>query len=301
MYEPVTSPAIVSKTRITSVGKAIMTLSSYLMPSVSIPIDNRIYAVGDVHGHKVHLEGLLQLVKQDICEHKLREGQNYTYVFLGDYVDRGPNSKGVLDILVNLQKENSGHIFLKGNHDKDFYDVIRFLAGDNGVTEHHATQIALSGFKTYRSYGIEINFRTEWQISEMKDLVITMPSEHKYFLASLLQSAQSGPNLFVHDPWHVFGQPNQLVGNYGNEVGNYLFPRQSEDGELSTIASDQPMRKMVIVHGHMKESGAASPEDHKHRIGLDYYSDSNMGRINCVVLEKDKKRRFLSFCDKLEP
>ncbi len=81
---------------------------------------DRIYAIGDIHGQKAMLDDILERVERD---------GGGRVIFLGDYVDRGPDSKGVIETFVQGQAEGRDWIFVKGNHDRMFE---RFL--DNGET-----------------------------------------------------------------------------------------------------------------------------------------------------------------------
>ena len=69
-----------------------------------------IYAIGDIHGELGMLEHALDLVEAD-------GGTDALTVFLGDYVDRGPDSSNVLDLLISGHKLGRNWVFLKGNHD----------------------------------------------------------------------------------------------------------------------------------------------------------------------------------------
>ena len=75
----------------------------------------RIVAIGDIHGHLRKLEHLIAQIQPTSADQ---------LVFLGDYVDRGPESKGVIDSLIRLKEELPKTIFLRGNHDQMFLDAM---------------------------------------------------------------------------------------------------------------------------------------------------------------------------------
>lgn len=75
----------------------------------------RLVAIGDIHGHAMKLEGLLSQV---------RPTNSDQLVFLGDYIDRGPQSRSVLDRLIGIQEEFPQTIFLRGNHEQLFLDAM---------------------------------------------------------------------------------------------------------------------------------------------------------------------------------
>lgn len=92
----------------------------------------KIFAVGDIHGCLDKLIALMELINVD--------PQRDTLIFLGDYIDRGPESKGVIDFLIKLAQRHGETVFLKGNHEQmfDFYlngtDRLWFLANGGQST-----------------------------------------------------------------------------------------------------------------------------------------------------------------------
>ena len=106
-----------------------------------------IFAIGDIHG----MYDLLVKLRQKIMDHSAQFDESHTIIFLGDYVDRGKQSKEVLDYLMTEPFEGFEHIFLKGNHEEmlmlsatgRFDDIKHFL--DNG------------GKKTCASFNISHN------------------------------------------------------------------------------------------------------------------------------------------------
>ena len=89
------------------------------------PPGSRAYAIGDVHGRLDLLVDLLARIEED----NARRGPAKTWlVFLGDLVDRGPDSRGVVDLLVNRPPAFARNVFLKGNHEEFFLGV---LGGDD--------------------------------------------------------------------------------------------------------------------------------------------------------------------------
>jgi serine/threonine protein phosphatase 1 len=132
-----------------------------------------LYAIGDIHGMKNHLITLLSEIDKDIHTHK----QPSKIIFVGDYVDRGPDSAGVIDLLINRNRnspEHIEHIFLMGNHeDMLLNDKINWMF--NG------------GKQTVESYGLE---------PYIDDFVI--PNEHEEFFEILRYYYQYDRYLFVH-------------------------------------------------------------------------------------------------------
>jgi serine/threonine protein phosphatase 1 len=127
----------------------------------------RSLAIGDIHGCRAQLRDLLSQVSPT---------RNDRLVFLGDYVDRGPDSAGVIDDLLALRAHLPETVFLRGNHEEMLLDV---LAGHDP-----ATFLFNGGDRTIASY----RARGEWP----------PPAEHRLFLEKLLPVYQDGEFIFVH-------------------------------------------------------------------------------------------------------
>jgi serine/threonine protein phosphatase 1 len=135
----------------------------------------RTFVVGDVHGCVDEVDRLLDA---------LAPGSNDTVVFLGDYIDRGPASKAVIDRLLRLRREGPHCVFLKGNHEDMFLAFLgrRGLYGDAFLFN--------GGEATLRSYGLET--RTGQSVAEL------LPSDHLEFLLSLEMHYQHEQFYCVH-------------------------------------------------------------------------------------------------------
>jgi len=103
----------------------------------------RIYAIGDVHGCRSHLDQLLALIEAHVTAFPTRRP---ILVFLGDYIDRGPASSQVIDQLILLREHNEV-IFLKGNHESY---LVEFLKNPAIMPRW----FQYGGLDTLRSYGI---------------------------------------------------------------------------------------------------------------------------------------------------
>ncbi|MBM4274180.1 MAG: serine/threonine protein phosphatase [Deltaproteobacteria bacterium] len=134
-----------------------------------------IYAIGDIHGCLGFLEELLDEVQPDLTRDRL--------IFIGDYIDRGPESKAVVDYLINLKSRypRENIICLKGNHEAMFLD---FLQGNE--KELFLFNGGLSTLQNYWGYG--------W---DGKGELI-LPPEHEIFYRELLPYYETPEYIFVH-------------------------------------------------------------------------------------------------------
>ena len=85
------------------------------------PTATRVYAVGDIHGHLDLLSQMRDMISEDV---KADRRERNVIVYLGDYIDRGPDSRGVVELLLNEPLVGIEEIHLKGNHE-DF--MLQFL------------------------------------------------------------------------------------------------------------------------------------------------------------------------------
>ena len=134
----------------------------------------RILAIGDIHGCRDQLEKLLGRIAYDPAAD--------TLVFVGDYIDRGPHSRGVIDTLLKLKASCPGMVCLKGNHEAMLLDY--YLEG-RGEQQFFWN----GGLATLDSYGL-----TPADIRSGRGL----PEDHLDFLRSLPLYHEAGDCLFVH-------------------------------------------------------------------------------------------------------
>ncbi|MEO0713241.1 MAG: metallophosphoesterase family protein [Pseudomonadota bacterium] len=213
----------------------------------SVPEGMRVYAVGDIHGRADLLKRLMETIRADAA---LRaEGERAILVFLGDYVDRGFQSKDVIDYLLSDSLADFEVVFLKGNHEAAF---LEFLS-DPAFGPEWAR---FGGAETLTSYGIRPP-RTRTQMEEWtaacEALNEKLPAEHRNFLAQLDQHVVIGDYVFVHA---------------GLRPGRALEDQVDDDvlWIRDTFLNDNGTFDQVVVHGHTPIS--APYRDHR-RIGVD--------------------------------
>ena len=162
-----------------------------------------IYVIGDIHGRIDLLVALRKIIVADAKKHGF---DDKTIIHLGDYVDRGLDSKGVLDLLINKPLEGFTSIHLKGNHEEMMYKAIehstRSTAGKSSIQNWRDQWVLNGGIPTLKSYGIQPNPVTVWTGSH--DLVNwskaeqDIPKQHIYWMKALPLYHIDGDYLFVH-------------------------------------------------------------------------------------------------------
>lgn len=188
-----------------------------------------IFAIGDIHGSLRKLQNLIER-----CE-RYADGRPMTFIFLGDYIDRGPDSAGVVSYVIDLQARLPEQVIaLKGNHEAMALDIV------DGVIPADRW-LAQGGFETLRSYGVRS--------------AAELPGAHVHWLRSLPVSYDDGRRFFVHagiDP-------------------NKRFNAQ-QDHDLFWIRepflSDRRDHGRLIVHGHTPINGR-KPDLRANRLNID--------------------------------
>lgn len=137
----------------------------------------KIFAIGDIHGCSRKLAALLKMLPFDPHLDLL--------VFLGDYIDRGPESKEVIDLLLDLRQQVDNVVFLMGNHEHAMLEYAR-----TGDPDDLRLLRPLGVEETLKSYGIG-------QMRQLHELSF-LPEDHRVFLESLLLFFRAGGYLFTH-------------------------------------------------------------------------------------------------------
>lgn len=207
-----------------------------------------VYAIGDIHGRSDALEDLIDIIKGDM--NLSANSGRPLMVFLGDYVDRGPKSKDVVDFILRLQANPSFEVIvLKGNHEEA---ILRFLQ----EPEFGPVWADYGGLATLASYGINPpSGRTDqaaWNAAS-EQLSELMPKAHLDFYERLNLMTTVGDYAFVHA---------------GVRPGVPLSDQTERD--LLWIRDDflsAPGKfEKIIVHGH---TPTEDPQKTKNRIGID--------------------------------
>jgi serine/threonine protein phosphatase 1 len=238
--------------------------SQIAAPQGSVPQGTRIYAIGDIHGRLDLLASVLARIDMDMRVHP---ASNVICIFLGDYIDRGPDSKRVLDRLINYGLTQPT-VCLMGNHEAFLRE---FLKNPDVLSVWRRC----GGLDTLLSYGLAPKIKTDAQDRRelASELDRILPSSHREFLSGLKQYFICGDFFFVHA---------------GVRPGICLT-QQSEDDLLwireDFLLSEDHFGK-VVVHGH---TPVLEPDVRPNRINIDTGAYAT-GRLTCLVLESDKIR-----------
>jgi len=158
-------------------------------PTHRIPDGQRVYAVGDVHGRLDLLDDLIRRIGEDDAE---RGAARTKLIFLGDLVDRGPDSRGVIERVRALQAAGNLHC-LMGNHEEVF---LRSIDGDIQALRLF---IRIGGRETILSYGVSEEDYNKADFEELAEILAArVPPEHVAFISSFEDHIEIGDYLFVH-------------------------------------------------------------------------------------------------------
>jgi serine/threonine protein phosphatase 1 len=237
-----------------------------LRAAAALPPGVRIYAIGDIHGRADLLRTLL--VKVD-ADRKSRPVERAIAVFLGDYIDRGPCSKDVLDVLLDY-RANFETVFLKGNHEKFAVDFLQ----NASVLE---TWRSCGGIETLLSYGLKPHFSSsvDERLKLSRELAERMPAEHLSFLTSLQLYFQCGGFLFVH------AGIRPKVRLRDQQEKDLLWIRDE------FLEYEKPF-ELFVVHGH---TPVHAPVMRSNRLNIDTGAFAT-GCLTCVAIEGSTVRPF---------
>ncbi len=229
-----------------------------------IPDGIRIYAIGDIHGRADLLAQVLRRVDADLRSNPVPHSIE---VFLGDYIDRGPDSQRVLDQLVARNQTHQA-VFLKGNHETF---ITNFVTNPSLLDDWQH----LGGLETLMSYGItpSINADTATQVRLAAAFDQALPESHRRFLDELNLSFTCGDFFFVHA---------------GIRPGTPLTKQNEEDLlwiRQEFLLCEEDFSK-IIVHGH---TPVPQLDIRSNRINIDTGAYAT-GQLTCLMIEGDKMR-----------
>ncbi|PZU07031.1 metallophosphoesterase family protein [Sphingomonas sp.] len=156
-------------------------------------VDRLTYAIGDIHGRADLLARLLDQIRADRAR-EAADGAPTLTIFLGDYVDRGPQSREVIDLLLDFRRDPAFECrFLLGNHEDTMLDYLEGRISGLGWSRH-------GGGETLKSYGVappREDSRSAW-MARREAFRAAVPATHRDFLQDLELMIAVGQTLFVH-------------------------------------------------------------------------------------------------------
>lgn len=222
----------------------------------------RIYAIGDVHGCTDLLGAVLARIRADIAA---RPHDRPLVICLGDYVDRGPDSRGVIDMLIDLRGSDLPARFLLGNHDNY---IPEFLGDPEWFDRtYHWLNPALGGTVTLASYGVEDASEADPAASRAA-FAAAIPPEHLDFITGCALWERVGGYVFAHA---------------GIRPGVKMADQRREDliWIREPFLSSRRDHGFKVVHGH---TIVREVEHHPNRIAIDTGAVKT-GNLSCLVLE----------------
>lgn len=239
--------------------------------SASGPEGKRLYAVGDVHGRRDLLDELLMQIGADV---RSRPIGSATIVFLGDLIDRGADSAGVIARLAAMKDFPARCVCLQGNHEEV---LMRVLDAEEGIAYDW---LGFGGDAFAESYGLSaaaLKAMDEPRIAQaLRD---AMPAEHIEFLRGFGDTVRFGDYLLVHA---------------GIRPGVPIEQQQPHDLRWirQPFLSDADDHGVMVVHGHTVSDGV---QRRTNRIGIDTGA-YRTGVLTCAVIEATDVR-FLATGD----
>lgn len=205
-----------------------------------------VFVIGDIHGQLEQLTAALQLIEHDECA-------GAPVVFLGDYIDRGPASRAIIETLMRGQAEGRTWTCLSGNHDAY---MARFLGpdpdfpSDGSRTRWLLPQIG--GIETLESYGIKVTEQDDNESLRHKAL-LAVPQEHVTWLSNLPRLHETEDHIFVH----AGIRPGIALRDQNPE--DLIWIRQQ-------FLNDPRDHGRLVVHGH---TAIKRPEHRGNRVNVD--------------------------------
>lgn len=235
-----------------------------------VPDDQVLYAIGDIHGRLDLLADLVDLIHLDMTSSQVACP---TVIFLGDYIDRGSNSPGVLESLLRYKAKAPYEVItLRGNHEQF---LLSFLTKDSQVTGHG--WLDHGGRNTLASYGVEAP-ANRWDAEGWRrtadELARVMPVSHHQFLMQTQLMAVRGDYIFVH----AGVRPDvPLADQDPDDLMNIRKP---------FLTAKRPHRDGAVVFGH---TIFKKPLLETWKIGIDTGAYAT-GRLTALRLEGDQRR-----------
>jgi len=224
----------------------------------------RLYAIGDVHGRLDLLEKMHERIANEIARDKVAD---WRIIHLGDYVDRGADSRGVIDFLIAARKRDARNITLAGNHDMGFLEFLDEPDGGGLFARY-------GGKETAQSYGVDGKFHSPDALRlTWAELRCEVPGKHRAFMLDLSFSVSFGDFFFCH----AGIRPGVPLNRQDPE--NLIWIRNE-------FLDHAELHPKVIVHGHTITD---EPEVLANRVNVDTGAYRS-GVLTALVIDGAEKR-----------
>ena len=228
----------------------------------------RAYAVGDIHGRLDLLEDLLAKIEADVAARPPR--RNFI-VFLGDLIDRGAESSGVVERLRNFHPRFARPIFLAGNHEEVLLEIL------GGRAEIIADWMKFGGAECAASYGVDVDRLRRMEDEEALEVLRkAVPAAHVEVLEGFGDTFSFGDYLFVH-------------AGIRPGVGLDAQDRRDLRWIREPFLSDAKEHGFIVVHGHTIFDGV---DERANRIGID--TGAYRTNVLTALAVEDERRWYLS-------
>ncbi|MFS0738527.1 metallophosphoesterase [Sphingomonas sp. 1P06PA] len=228
-------------------------------PAPAIPPGLRVYAIGDIHGR---LDLMDQLISTMHADNEGRPAARVHLIFLGDLIDRGPDSAAVVERLATDPPAFGTCHLISGNHEEALLDAMR------GNIETRAGWLAYGGRETLISYGVSPAAIDAGGMLLDTAMHAAIPASHLRFIESFHRSIRIGGYLFVH----AGIRPGVALEE--QDVADMHWIRQD-------FLDDDRDHGVMVVHGH---TITETVEMRSNRIGIDTGA-YRTGRLTALGLE----------------
>lgn len=219
-----------------------------------------VYAIGDVHGRLDLLTKMHQTVARD---RQSRKAADWRVVHLGDYIDRGPDTRGVIEFLIAALGDKR-MIALAGNHDAGLLEFLREPTKSIVFTDH-------GGDRTMQSYGVKMD---RGSLAGSRDaLAKALPDPHLRFLQDLKLWVEFGDFFFCHAGIRP-DVPLEM-----QDPRDLLWIRQE-------FLNHRGLHDKIIVHGHTPSPHAEMMDN---RVNVDTAAFQT-GRLTALVIDGSEKQ-----------
>lgn len=186
------------------------------------------WVIGDVHGMRLALEAMLAEIR--------RRDPSPRFLFAGDYVNRGPDSRGVIDLLLKLPDAS----FVRGNHD----DILDAILNGSAYCDHPAVIEPVAAFRWFAQHGLietlisygadyaDVEYAAEHATPDLvREIVSIVPAEHREFIRKLPPVIEEDDLFVAHAMWDVYLADSAMAARLGQSAPDrfkVLWGRYSE-------------------------------------------------------------------------